>query len=80
MSPITIRKNTLSGQSRGALLCLHIGFTMICLNGWWKEWQGLRIALGAPVHDPKTGYHCTRWGIGRMRFIAPQSLSLGNYA
>jgi hypothetical protein len=80
MKLLTVRQDVIGGQSKGCWLCVQIGFTMFLFQGWWKEWQGVRVYLGSPVHDPQTGYHCTRWGINRWCFNAPKALSIGAYA
>lgn len=63
---IHIRKDVISGQSKGCFLCIQFRYTQILFRRWWSksEEQGLHIYLWAPVHDPDTGYHCQRLGIG----------------
>ena len=78
---IDISRNTLHGQSKGCWLAIQIGFTLIlfpCLCGN-RNGQGLRVYLGAP-EQYATGWHCTLWGINRMRFRLPKCLQLGQYS
>lgn len=62
---IHIRKNVISGQSKGCFLCIQFRFTQILFRRFWSksEKQAVHINLFAPSHYPETGYHCTKLGI-----------------
>lgn len=62
---IHIQRNVISGQSKGCFLCIQIRYTRILFERFWSksDKQGLHIYLFSPVHDPETGYHCTRIGV-----------------
>jgi hypothetical protein len=82
---VTIKRDVLHAQTKGCWLAVQVGFTLVCLHGWWNKWQGVRVELGAPVHDPETGYWCTRWGFDlstkwRGWYVdVPRSLAIGRW-
>lgn len=66
---IHIRRNVISGQSKGCFLCIQVCYTQILFRRFWSksERQALHIYLFAPVHDPEEGYSCTRIGWSASR-------------
>lgn len=63
---IEIQHNIIGGQSKGCWLCVQIRYTRFMFIRFWNSKnnkQGKHIYFFAPVHDPDTGYHCTRIGI-----------------
>ena len=68
MKLIAIQTRVISGQSCSCWLCIQIRYTRILFKRFWSKpsaKQGLHIYLFAPVHNPDTGYHCTRIGLSR---------------
>lgn len=66
MKFITIQRNTICGQSKWCFLCIQIRYTRFLFKRFWKsdpQKQGLHVYIFAPIHDPKTGYHCRRLAI-----------------
>jgi len=76
-----MRRDTLHGQTFGAWLTFHCGFTQLLLLVPWKShFSGPIIHLGSPHHDRSSGWHCIRWGIGRWRFNVSKRLQLGEWS
>lgn len=75
---IVVAHDVVHTQSGGCWLCVQCRFTAIYFRGWGSG-QGIRLKLGAPVHDPLSGYWCVRWGIGRWSFDVPRLFSIGSW-
>lgn len=61
---IQVEHGILHTQSKGCWLCIHIRYTVIYCHGWWREWQGFRVELNAPLKSHQ-GHGLGRWRIHR---------------
>jgi hypothetical protein len=53
-----IHKNVISGQCKGSLMRIQIGYTAIFIGTNWLPigWSGLQFGIFAPDHNSKIGY------------------------
>lgn len=72
-----VRKNVISGQCYGALVCIQVRYTAIFMGQDWipKGWQGLKFGVFAPAHNPKIGYRCVAF-YGSLLPAMPDSFYL----